>query len=58
MFTEEILNALSRYYSRRKVNNNWKKISEIGLEKIAKTQKISKDELNKAEKLQKNQQMN
>ena len=55
MFTEELLNALSRYYSRRKVNNNWKKISEIGLEKIAKTQNISKDELNKAEKLQKSQ---
>ena len=55
MFTEELLNALSRYYSGRKVNNNSKKLSEIGLEKIAKTQTISKDELNKAEKLQKNQ---
>ena len=59
MSTEELLNTLSRYDSRRKVKNNHKKLSEIKLEKIAKIQNISKSELNKAEKLQKkNQQMN
>ena len=52
MSTEELLNTLSRYDSRRKVKNNRKKLSEIGLEKISKTQNISKNELNKAEKLQ------
>ena len=53
MSTEELLNTLSRYDSRRKVKNNHKKLSEIKLEKIAKIQNISKNELNKAEKLQK-----
>ena len=51
MSTEELLNTLSRYDSRRKVKDNRKKLSEIGLEKISKTQNISKNELNKAEKL-------
>ena len=53
MSTEELLNTLSRYDSRRKVKNNHKKLSEIKLEKMAKMQNISKNELNKAEKLQK-----
>ena len=35
MSTEELLNTLSRYDSRRKVKNR-KKLSEIGLEKVAK----------------------
>ena len=51
MSTEELLNTLSRYDSRRKVKDNRKKLSETGLEKISKTQNISKNELNKAEKL-------
>ena len=53
MSTEELLNTLSRYDSRHKVKNNHKKLSEIKLEKMAKMQNISKNELNKAEKLQK-----
>ena len=35
MSTEELLNTLSRYDSRSKVKNR-KKLSEIGLEKVAK----------------------
>ena len=35
MSTEGLLNTLSRYDSRRKVKNR-KKLSEIGLEKVAK----------------------
>ena len=53
MSTEELLNTLSRYDSRRKVKNNHKKLSEIKLEKIAKMQNISENEINHAEKLQK-----
>ena len=52
MSIEELLNALSRYDSKRKVKNNHKKLLKIKLEKIAKIQNISKNELNKAEKLQ------
>ena len=52
MSNEELLNTLSRYDSRHKVENNHKKLSEIKLEKIPKIQNISKNELNKAEKLQ------
>ena len=52
MFTKDLLNALSRYESRRKVKSNHKKLLKIKLEKIAKIQNISKNELNKAEKLQ------
>ena len=48
----ELLNALSRYYSRRKVKNIRKKLLGIGPEKIAKIENISKNELNQAEKLQ------
>ena len=48
----ELLNALSRYYSRRKVKNIRKKLLGIGLEKTAKIENISKNELNQAKKLQ------
>ena len=52
MSTEELLDTLSRYDSRRKVKSNRRKLLKIKLEKIAKIQNISKNELNKAEKLQ------
>ena len=45
MSTEELLNTLSRYDSRCKVMNDSKKLSKIKLEKIAKIQNISKNEL-------------
>ena len=50
--TEELLNALSRYDSKRKVETNHRKLLKMKLEKIAKKQNISKNELRKAEKLQ------
>ena len=40
MFTKDLLNALSRYESRRKVKSNHKKLLKIKLEKIAKIQNI------------------
>ena len=52
MSTEELLNTLSRYDSKRKVKSNRRKLLKIKLEKIAKIQNISKNELSKAEKLQ------
>ena len=52
MPTKELLNTLNRYDSRCKVKNNRRKLSKIGLEKIAKIQNISKNELNQAQKLQ------
>ena len=52
MTTQELINTLSRYDSRRKVKNTCKKLLKIGLEKIAKIQNISKNELNQAKKLQ------
>ena len=52
MSAEELLNSFSRYDSKRKVKNNSKKLSKIKLEKIAKIQNISKNELSMAEKLQ------
>ena len=52
MSTEELLNTFSRYDSKRKVNNNSKKLWKIKLEKVAKILNISKNELSKAEKLQ------
>ena len=52
MCTKELLNTLSRYDSKRKVKNDSKKLSKIKLEKIAKIQNISKNDLSKAEKLQ------
>ena len=55
MSTQELLNTLSRYDSRRKVKSNRRKLSETKLEKIAKIQNISKNELNKIKNLQKNQ---
>ena len=48
----QLLNALSRYYSGRKAKNTRKKLLGIGLEKLAKIENISKNELNQAEKLQ------
>ena len=52
MPTEELLNTLRIYHSKRKVKNNSKKLSKIKLEKITKIQNIWKNELSKAEKLQ------
>ena len=52
MSTQELLDTLSRYDSRRKVKSNGRKLLKIKLEKIAKIQNISKNELSKAEKLQ------
>ena len=52
MSTEELLNTISRYDSKRKVKNNSKTLSKIKLEKIAKIQNISENELRKSEKLQ------
>ena len=51
MSTKELLGILSRYDIKRKVNSNRRKILKMGLEKIAKKQNISKNELCKAEKL-------
>ena len=53
MTTQELINTLTRYDSRSKVKNNCKKLLEIGLEKIAEIQNISKNRLNQAKKLQK-----
>ena len=52
MSTEDSLSTLSRYDGRRKVKNNRKKLLKIKLEKVAKIQNISKNDLSKAEKLQ------
>ena len=54
MSTEELLNTLSRYDSRRKVKSNRRKLLKVKLVKIAKIQNISKNESNKAEKLHNN----
>ena len=51
MSTKELLGTLSRYDTKCKVNSNRRKILKMGLEKIAKKQNISKNELCKAEKL-------
>ena len=53
MSTQELLNALSRYDSRRKVKSNRRNLLEIKLGKIAKIQNTSKNELNKVKNLQK-----
>ena len=50
MSTEELLDTLSRYDSRRKVKSNHRKLLKTKLEEIDKIQNISKNELNKAEK--------
>ena len=55
MSTQELLNTFSRYDSRRKVKSNRRKLLETGLKKAAKIWNISKNELNKPEKPQKNQ---
>ena len=52
MSTKELLDTLSRYDTNRKVNSNRRKTLKMGLEKTAKIQNISKNELSKAEKLQ------
>ena len=52
MSTKKLLNTLSKYDSKRKVKSNCRKLLKIKLEKIAKIQYISKNELSKAEKLQ------
>ena len=52
MSTKELLDTLSRYDTKRKVNSNRRKILKMGLEKITKIQNISKNELRKAKKLQ------
>ena len=52
MSTKKLLYTLSRYDNKRKVNSNRRKILKIGLEKIAKIQNISENELRKAENLQ------
>ena len=52
MPTEDLLSTLSIYDSRSEVKNNRKKLLKIKLEKVAKTQNISKNYLSKAEKLQ------
>ena len=52
MSTKELLNAHSRYDSKRKVKNNCRKLLKIKLKKVAKIQNISQNELHKAKKLQ------
>ena len=48
MSTKELLNTLNKYDSR----HNRGKLSETGLQKIAKIQNISENELNQTKKLQ------
>ena len=52
MSTKELLDTLTRYNTKRKVNSNSRKILKVGLEKIAKIQNISENELCKTENLQ------
>ena len=52
MATKELLNALSRYDSKRKVKTNHKKLLKMKLEKISKIQNISRNDLHKVTKLQ------
>ena len=53
MSCQELLNTLSRHDNRRKIKSNRRKLLKVKLEKIAKIQNISKNELNKAKNLQK-----
>ena len=53
MSDEDLLNRLIRYDSKRKVYSIRRKLQRLGLEKTAKMQNISINELNKAKKLQK-----
>ena len=55
MSTEELLNTLSRYDSKRKVYSIHRRIQKLGLEKIAKIQNISKNDFNKLQSYKKNQ---
>ena len=50
MSTKKLLNTLNRYDSKRK----GEKLSKITLEKVAKIPNISENEVNQAEKLQRN----
>ena len=52
MSTEELLDTLSRYDSKRKSESNPRKLNKINLKKITKKQNIWRNELRKAEKLQ------
>ena len=52
MSTEELLDTLSRYDSKRKAESNRRKLNKINFKKIAKKQNIWRNELRKAEKLQ------
>ena len=52
MSIEELINTLSRYYSKRKVYSIRRKLQRLGLEKIAKLQNISKKDLNEVKKMQ------
>ena len=52
MSTEPLLDTLCIYDSKCNVKSNCRKLLKIKLEKIAKKQNISKNELGKAEKLQ------
>ena len=52
MSTEEFIDTLSTYDTKRKVNSNHRKILKMGLEKIAKIQNNSKKDLSMVEKLQ------
>ena len=52
MSTERLLDTLCIYDSKCNVKSNCRKLLKIKLEKIAKKQNISKNELGKAEKLQ------
>ena len=52
MSAKELLDTLSKYDTKRKVISNRRKILKMGLEKIAKIQNISENELRKAENLQ------
>ena len=52
MSTQELIDTLSKYDSRRKAKSSHRKLLKIKIGKIAKIQNISKNELNQAEKLQ------
>ena len=52
MSTEELLDTLSRYDSKRKSESNPRKLNKINLKKITKKQNIWRNELRKAEKVQ------
>ena len=52
MSTEQLLNTLSRYDSKRKLKSIRMKLRRLGLEKIAKLQNLSKNDFNKVKKLQ------